>query len=90
MSESKNNDLLPLLVILESIGKIQLYVAGFTDANSFFMAHEIITQNILKLKTEFEKIIVQELADGHFAIDECGVAKQSIFYRHIDFNAFLG
>jgi uncharacterized protein with HEPN domain len=148
MSESKNNDLLPLLVMLESIGKIQLYAAGFSDANSFFMADdqvkfnaslmllsnvgeycgkiserlkseypkiswkqirglrnrishdytgidyemvfEIITQNLPKLKTNFETIIAKELATGFFAQEECEIAKQSIFYRHIDFNAFRG
>ncbi|GHB72240.1 HepT-like ribonuclease domain-containing protein [Persicitalea jodogahamensis] len=36
MSRDKSQDLLPLLVILESLGKIELYAEGFSDADTFF------------------------------------------------------
>ncbi|AEI49236.1 hypothetical protein Runsl_2848 [Runella slithyformis DSM 19594] len=45
VSENKHKDLLPLLVILESIGKVQIYTKGFSDASVFFWADEQIRFN---------------------------------------------
>lgn len=45
MSESKSKDLLPLLVILESIGKISVYAKGFQTAPDFFMADDQVRFN---------------------------------------------
>lgn len=36
MSDSRKDDLLPLLTMLESLSKIDIYVRGFTDATAFF------------------------------------------------------
>jgi hypothetical protein len=41
----KDKDLLPLLVMLESIGKIRVYAQGFTDAYNFFWADDQIRFN---------------------------------------------
>lgn len=45
MSGSSNRDLLPLLVILESIGKISVYAKGFQIAQEFFMADDQVRFN---------------------------------------------
>lgn len=36
MSQASSKDLLPLLIILESIGKIEVYTSQFTNAFDFF------------------------------------------------------
>ena len=41
----KDKDLLPLLVMLESIGKIRVYTQGFADAYNFFWADDQIRFN---------------------------------------------
>ncbi len=146
MLKSKKSDLLPLLVMLESIGKIEIYSRNFSDAETFFMnddqirfnaslllmsnigeycsrisdelktkyatvawrqikglrnriAHDytgidyemvfdIIQNDLPKLKESFENILRQELATGFFDIAECEIARQSIFYKHVDFDKF--
>jgi uncharacterized protein with HEPN domain len=40
MSPDKANDLLPLLVMLESIGKVEIYAASFSTPEDFFQANE--------------------------------------------------
>ncbi|MDF7821905.1 DUF86 domain-containing protein [Runella sp. MFBS21] len=45
MSENRNRDLLPLLVILESIGKISVYSKDFHNAQDFFMADDQVRFN---------------------------------------------
>jgi uncharacterized protein with HEPN domain len=45
MSGSSNRDLLPLLVILESIGKISVYAKNFQIAQDFFMADNQVRFN---------------------------------------------
>ena len=45
MSENKRNDLLPMLVILESLGKIRVYTDGFKTAESFFIAEDQVWFN---------------------------------------------
>ena len=147
MSENKQKDLLPLLVILESIGKIQVYIKGYTDASDFFWAEEqirfnatlmlltnigeycgrvsnqlkseystvswkqvkglrnriahdytgidyevvfdIVQHDLPILKSELENIIKEEVQKVVFDKAECEVARQSIFYKHVDFNHFL-
>lgn len=147
MSENKSRDLLPLLVIMESIGKISVYSKGFHSAQDFFMsddqvrfnasllllsnigeyvgklsdeiktryspipwrqvrglrnriAHDytgidyemvfdVICSDLPKLKESFENIIRQELATGFFDKTEAEIARQSIFYKHVDFDKFL-
>lgn len=36
MSQTEERDLLPLLVMLESLGKVELYASGFDNAEIFF------------------------------------------------------
>ena len=45
MSENKRNDLLPMLVILESLGKIRVYTDGFKTAEAFFIAEDQVWFN---------------------------------------------
>ena len=147
MSENKQKDVLPLLVILESIGKVQLYTKGFSEAADFFWAEEqlrfnatlmlltnigeycgrvstqlkdeyrtvswkqvkglrnriahdytgidyevvfhILQHDLPDLKSELENIIKKELQKGVFDKGECEAARQSIFYKHVDFHHFL-
>lgn len=144
MLEDKGKDLLPLLVMLESVGKIRIYSDGFNEAKDFFQADNqakfnaslLLMLNIgeqcnklssdLKIKhknfpfqqikglrnriahdytgIDFEmvfdiaknemtalsesliQLLNQELPQGTFDLGELEVAKQSPFYKHIDFN----
>jgi uncharacterized protein with HEPN domain len=45
MSHASSKDLLPLLIILESIGKIEVYTTQFTNASDFFQNDDQIQFN---------------------------------------------
>lgn len=45
MSRSSENDLMPLLTILESIGKIEIYVRSFDNALDFFQYDDQVKFN---------------------------------------------
>ena len=143
---SANRDLLPLLVILESIGKIQVYVNGFQTAEDFLWAEsqvrfnasllllsnigeyvkkisdetrdayptfpwkkvralrnriahdytgidyervfDIIQNHLLPLKRSIEIIIKEGFEKRIFDRNECEVAKNSVFYKHVNFEIF--
>ncbi len=143
MQMSVNNDLIYLLRMLESIGKIQLYRAEIDDPIEFFetndqqafnasllllvhigeqsgkiseelkeihpilpwqqikdfrnrVAHnyigidrfitfDIILNELPKFQDKIERIIQTELNTGIFDITEYELAKQSEYYRHIDY-----
>jgi len=53
-----------------------------------YIVFEIITEDLRKLKPEIEQIIVKNIEQKVFNIDELNLAKESIFYKHIDFLAF--
>ena len=53
------------------------------------MVFDIIQNDLPKLKESFENILKQELVTGFFDIAECEIARQSIFYKHVDFDKFL-
>ena len=40
MLQNEDRNLLPLLVMLESVGKIEIYAHGFDDAAQFFQADD--------------------------------------------------
>ncbi|WP_342083747.1 HepT-like ribonuclease domain-containing protein [Dyadobacter sp. OTU695] len=143
MSHANSNDLLPLLIILESIGKIEVYATRFTNAFDFFqnddqmqfnasllllinigeqanrlsetlrdkypnvpfrqirslrnrvahdytgidyeMVFDIVKTDLPALKPSLAYLIQAELGAGVFDQQELNVARQSHFYRHIDF-----
>jgi uncharacterized protein with HEPN domain len=146
MQPDIKNDLVYLLIILESIKKINIYSNGFVDANQFYNSNDqkefnasllllstigdqssktsrelkekynhipwimikgfrnrishdytgidieitfkIISEELDILHESIIKIINDELLTGNFAKDELLAAKESSFYRHIDFNLF--
>lgn len=45
MSQGKEKDLLPLLVMLESLGKIEIYANGFATADVFFYDNDQLKFN---------------------------------------------
>ena len=47
---------------------------------------EIITEDLKELKPKIEKIISENIKENIFNIEELNLAKQSEFYRHIDFS----
>lgn len=147
MSANRSRDLLPLLVMLESVEKILLYANGFQTAERFFgaddqvkfnasllllsnigenvgkiseetrgaypafpwkqvrglrnriahdytgidyeMVFDIITEHIPPLKNALENIIKLGLDNSFFDKNECMVAKNSVFYKHINFEQFV-
>lgn len=147
MSGSKKNDLLPLLTMLESLGKIEIYAKGFTDATRFFiqddqakfnasllllmnvgeqsfklsselkskyanlplqqirglrnriahnytgidyeMVFDIVTNDVPFIKAQLTELLSLELSAGTFDVNELMAARQSTFYRHIDFDEFV-
>jgi len=50
---------------------------------------EIITEDLRNLKPKIEQIIVKKTEQKIFNIDELNLAKESEFYRYVDFSAFL-
>lgn len=147
MSQANSKDLLPLLVILESIGKIEVYTSRFGSALDFFrsddqmpfnasllllinigehanrlsdglrnkfphipfqqirglrnrvahdytgidyeMVFDIITKDFLSLKPLLFDLLGTELEAGTFDINEINAARNSDFYNHVDFTAFV-
>ncbi len=145
MQPSIKNDLVYLLRILDSIGKIKIYSHGFKSPADFFDANEqqpfnaslallvnigeqvnkisdelrstypeiawnkisdfrnriahdysgidkFITYEIIKthlptLNKDIEAIIAEQLSKGTFDRNELNAAKDSIYYRHVDFDA---
>jgi len=51
---------------------------------------EIITEDLRKLKPKIEQIIVKKIGQKVFNIDELNLAKESEFYRYVDFSFFSG
>jgi len=47
---------------------------------------EIITEDLRKLKPKIEQIIVKKTEQKVFNIDELNLAKESEFYRYVDFS----
>ncbi len=146
MQRLPENDLVFLLTVLESIGKIDLYSADFTDPVEFYQAQDQlnfnaslllianigeqcgkisdltrnkcnidwknvrgmrnrivhdyagidyeITFNIVKkelpaLKKEIEDVIFIGLTKGTFLAAEIDIARNSLWYRHVNFAALI-
>ncbi|MDR2584556.1 MAG: DUF86 domain-containing protein [Fibromonadaceae bacterium] len=53
-----------------------------------YIVFEIITEDLRKLKPEIEQIIAKKTEQKVFNIDELNLAKESVFYKHVDFSAF--
>lgn len=143
MSHANPKDLLPLLIILESIGKIEVYTVNFSTALDFFqnddqihfnasllllinigeqanrlsenlrnkytnvpfqeirglrnrvahdytgidyeMVFDIVKIDLPSLKPHIIQLIQKEIAAGVFDKQELNAARQSHFYRHVDF-----
>lgn len=143
MSHASSKDLLPLLIIIESIGKIEVYTHQFGNALDFFqnedqmhfnasllllinigehanrlsenlrtkypdipfkqmrglrnrvahdytgidyeMVFQIIKSDLNLLKPALINLVRAEIATGIFDVHELNAARQSAFYRHIDF-----
>lgn len=143
MSHASSNDLLPLLIILESLGKVEVYTNQFTDALDFFqsddqlqfnasllllinigeyanrlseglrskyphipfqqirglrnrvahdytgidyeMVFDVITKDLPTLKPDLMNLVSAEIKTGVFDINELNAAKNSDFYKHVDF-----
>ena len=49
---------------------------------------EIITENLRELKPKIEQIIAKKIEEKIFSIDELNLAKESEFYKYVDFAAF--
>lgn len=146
MSRPNSKDLLPLLIVLESIGKIEIYTTPFTNALDFFqnddqiqfnasllllinigeqanrlsehlrnkytnipfqqirglrnqvahdytgidyeMVFDIVKNDLPSLKPDLIRLIQTEIAAGIFDRHELNAARQSDFYRHVDFTIF--
>ncbi|MCF0073962.1 DUF86 domain-containing protein [Dyadobacter sp. CY261] len=146
MSHADSRDLLPILVIMESIGKIEVYTDQFRSAIEFFqkddqmqfnasllliinigehanrlsenlrnnyplipfqqirglrnrvahdytgidyeMVFEIVTKDLPELKPHLIYLLRSELGAGNFDPEELNAARQSQFYKHVDFTAF--
>lgn len=146
MSINRKRDLLPLLVMLESVEKVLLYANGFESAEHFLwaddqvkfnasllllsnigenvgkvsdetreiyttfpwkkvrslrnriahdytgidyeMVFDIIKNKLPSLRNSLEIIIKEGLANNFFVKDECIVAQNSVFYRHVNFEKF--
>ena len=144
MLRSIRNDLVYLLGILNSIGKIKIYSEKYVSPEEFYKAnnqlnfnaclsllvnigecanklsdelkliypetewkkiiglrnkvvhdytgldllitYEVIKSNLPKLEKQIIDILVTELKKGNFEREEYNIAKQSEFYRFIDFN----
>ena len=147
MQHGTKTDLVYLLIVLESIAKIEQYSESFTNADEFYNKDEqlnfnasllllanigeqsakiskelktkynsldwlnvknlrnrivhdytgidfeltfrIIKKELPELKFLFCKIIQEELRNKNFEIEDYNVAKDSFYYRHIDFNSIL-
>jgi uncharacterized protein with HEPN domain len=50
---------------------------------------EIITEDLRKLKPEIEQIIAKKIGQKVFNIDELNLAKESEFYKYVDFSALI-
>jgi len=145
MSHASSRDLLPLLVILESIGKIEIYTGDFTEAGQFFrnndqvhfnatllllinigehanrlseglrnkytqvpfqqirglrnrVAHDytgidyemvfhIAKENLPVVRHDLISLLQTEFRIGIFDTKELEAARNSDFYRHVDFTA---
>ena len=143
MSHASSNDLLPLLIILESLGKVEVYTNQFTNALDFFqsndqlqfnaslllminigehanrlsealrskyphvpfqqirglrnrvahdytgidyeMIFDIITNDFPTLKPDLMNLVSMEIKAGVLDINELNAAKNSDFYKHVDF-----
>jgi len=53
-----------------------------------YIVFEIITEDLRKLKPKIEQIIAKKTEQKVFNIDELNLAKESEFYKHVDFSAF--
>ncbi|GBU23988.1 hypothetical protein R83H12_00608 [Fibrobacteria bacterium R8-3-H12] len=53
-----------------------------------YFVFEIITEDLRKLKPEIEQIIAKKTEQKVFNIDELNLAKESEFYKYVDFSAF--
>ena len=53
-----------------------------------YIVFEIITEDLRKLKSEIEQIIAKKVEQKIFNIDELNLARESEFYKHVDFSAF--
>ncbi|HEV7348431.1 DUF86 domain-containing protein [Telluribacter sp.] len=147
MLPDKANDLLPLLVMLESIGKIEIYAAGFTTPEMLFYANDqlhfnaslllllnigeqsnklsaelrrkhsllpfqeirnlrnriahdytgidyemvfdIIKERVPAFKLQLMSLLTNEVADNTFDRGELEAARQSTFYKHVEFEKIL-
>ena len=49
---------------------------------------EIITEDLRELKPKIEQIIAKKTEEKTFSIDELNLAKESEFYKYVDFTAF--
>jgi len=49
---------------------------------------EIITQDLRELKPKIEQIIAKKTEEKIFSIDELNLAKESEFYKYVDFAVF--
>lgn len=82
MQPRPKTDLVYCLRVLEAIGKINLYTAGYIDK---FIVFVTITEHIPVFKSALEHLIQTELKQEKFNQMEYDMSKQSNFYRHIDF-----
>lgn len=133
--------------MLESLGKIEVYASGFSDADAFFytedqvkfnaslllllnvgeyagrlsdelktsypklpfqeikglrnriahnytgidfeMVFDIVKTDVPVIKMELSQILAREISQGSYNMGELSAARQSTFYKHVDFEAFL-
>lgn len=73
MSLDKSKDLLPLLIILESIGKIEVYAKNFDEPIDFYQADDQLKFNasllLLSNIREYSHRVSNELKSNYSEID---------------------
>lgn len=135
------------MTILESIGKTEIYSAGFSDALTFYQVNDqlnfnasllliatigdqiakishttiikhpnipwqkikgtrnrivhdyagidyditfkIVKEELPALKGAVEELVKAELAEGIFSAEDLGIARESTWYQHVDFQAIV-
>lgn len=52
-----------------------------------FMVYDIIKNDLISLRNSLMNIVTKEIEKGNFDIEEYNAAKESFYYRHIDFSS---
>jgi len=88
MQQQPENDLIYLLTTLEAAEKISIYRSPFSNASDFFLSNDQLHFNAtLLLIATIGELVRKELKASTFSLEELEVARNSSWYRHIDFDS---